>query len=185
MQLLTTPPVTALLESIERVLREGIPQIPALTPASPWASGDPCPAGHPIFPAGLHIYNYMQVGEIDTPCCEVLSDEKALEQTSDDRIWKVPVEVDLLWDRDIWDGPDGEQLQAVVKMILTNAITLPSGAVQTAQARLSTAALHVWGTRDADNFLNLSCDKLTAVEGHPFMSIGFTVICSGIYQPAS
>lgn len=184
MKLLTTPPSTLLLASIERVLREGIPQIPALTPATPWAHGEPCPAGHPFFPEGLCIYDYMQCGEIRTPSCELLCDEKATEHAErDDRIWKVPVELDLMWDRDIWDSDEGEQLQAVLKMALTNSITLPDTTVQTAQARLSTSALHVWGTRDADNFLNQSFDKLTANEGHPFMSFSFEVLCSGIYVP--
>jgi hypothetical protein len=184
LNLLTTPPVAALLDSIERVLREGIPEIAALTPGTAWATGTPCPDDHPFFPEGLRIYNYMQTDKIVTPSCELLSDEKATEAVDrDDRIWKIPVEVDLFWDRDIWDGPDGEQLQAVLKMILTNAITLPDDSVQTAQARLSTAALHVWGDRDADNFTGQDFDKLTANEGHPFMAFNFTVTCSGIYVP--
>lgn len=185
MNLLTTPPCTLLIASIARVLREGIPQIPALTPANAWAEGEACPAGHPFFPAGLHIYDYMQVGESDgTSSCEILFDDKAVESTArEDRIWKIPVEINLMWDRDIWDSEEGEQLQAVLKMILTNSITLPDTTVQTAQARLSTADLHIWGDRDADNFLNQSFDKLTANEGHPFMAYSFTVIASGIYQP--
>lgn len=185
MKLLTTPPSTLLLASIERVLREGITQIPALTPAVAWATGQPCPAGHPFFPEGLRIYDYMQCGEISTPSCELLCDEKATEAVDrEDRIWKVPVEIDLMWDRDIWEAPEGEQLQAVIKMILTNAITLPDTSIQTAQARLSTAGLHVWGARDADNFTSQSFDKLTANEGHPFMSFSFSVICSGIWSPS-
>lgn len=184
MKLLTTPPTTLLLASISRVLRDGIPEIEALTPATAWEAGDACPAGHPFFPAGLHLYDYMQTEEITTPSCEVLCDDKAVEKSErDDRIWNIPVELDLMWSRDIWDSEEGEQLQAVLKMVLTNAITLPDETVQTAQARLSTSALHVWGTRDADNFANQSFDKLTSNEGYAFMSFSFTVTCSGIYVP--
>jgi hypothetical protein len=170
MKLLTQPPISALLASIARVLREGIPEIPALTPGTAWAAGDPCPDDHPFFPEGLRLYDYMQTDTIVMPSCEILCDEKAVAHVAnDDRIWKVPVEVDLLWDRDIWDSDDGEQLQAVVKMILTNAVTLPDETTQTAQARLSTAALHVWGQRDGDNFTPQDFDKLTNMEGHPFI----------------
>jgi hypothetical protein len=184
MKLLTTPPTKALLESIARVLREGIPQIPALTPAQPWAAGQRCPAGHPFFPPGLTLVDYMQTGRVRTPSCEILCDEQAVTKAeNDDRIWKVPVEIDLLWDRDIWDAPEGAELQAVVKMILTNAVTLPDSSVQTAQARLSTGALHVWGSRDADNFTGQDFAKLTALEGHPLMSFSFTVTCSGVAEP--
>lgn len=185
MNLLTTPPINLLFSSIGRVLREGIPQIPALTPAAAWAAGQPCPAGHPIFPAGTRLYDYTMAEEVEgSVVVEVLCDENATQALDrEDRVWKLAVEVNVFWDRDIWDGPEGEQVQALLKMILTNAITLPGGAVQTAQARLSTAALHVWGARDADNFGGQTFDKLTAMEGHPFLSFGFTVTCSGIYQP--
>ncbi len=184
MNLLTTPPIKALLESIARVLREGIPQILALNPTQQWAAGQPCPEGHPFFPKGLTLVDYMQTGKVHTPSCEILCDEQAVAKAeNDDRLWKVPVEIDLIWDRDIWEAPEGEQLQAVVKMILTNAITLPDTSVQTAQARLSAAGLHVWGSRDGDNFLAQDFAKLTALEGHPLMSFSFTVICSGIRQP--
>jgi hypothetical protein len=184
MNLLTTPPVKPLLESIARVLREGIPQIPALTPAQAWPAGQRCPVGHPFFPKGLTLVDYMQVGRVHTPSCEILCDEQAVTKAeNDDRIWRVPVEIDLLWDRDIWDGPEGEQLQAILKMILTNAVTLPDASVQTAQARLSTASLHLWGTRDGDNFTAQDFAKMTAIEGHPFLSFSFTVTCSGIHVP--
>ena len=184
MNLLTTPPTKVLLESIARVLRDGIPQVPALTPAQAWAAGQPCPVGHPFFPNGLTLVDYMQVGKVHTPSCEILCDEQAATKAeNDDRIWKVPVEIDLIWDRDIWEAPEGEQLQAVVKMILTNAVTLPDDTVQTAQARLSTSGLHLWGSRDGDNFTGQDFAILTALEGHPLMSFSFTVICSGIRQP--
>lgn len=184
MNLLTTPPINPLIESIARVLREGIPQIPALTPANPWTPGQRCPAGHPFFPQGLTLVDFMQVGKVHTPSCEILCDEQSVTKSeNDDRIWKVPVEIDLIWDRDIWEAPEGVQLQAVVKMILTNAVALPDNSVQTAQARLSTSALHVWGSRDGDNFTGQDFAKLTALEGHPLMSFSFTVACSGIYQP--
>lgn len=184
MHLLPIPPVTPLLESLARVLREGIPQIPALTPAMPWLPVERCPAGHPFFPQGLTLVDFMQAGKVLTPACEILCDEQAVTMTENDgRLWKVPVEIDLLWDRDIWNAPEGEQLQAILKMLLTNAITLPDNTVQTAQARLSTAGLHVWGSRDADNFTGQDFAKLTALEGHPLLSFRFTVICSGIRQP--
>jgi hypothetical protein len=185
MKLLTTPPSGLLLASIERVLRAGIPQIPALTPATPWAHGEACPAGHPFFPAGARIYDYMVIDEKDCEvCCELLCDDQAVPLSgNDDRLWKVSVELNVMWDRDIWDSEEGEQLQAVLKMVLTNAITLPDGSVQTAQDRLSTPELHVAGTRDADNFLNQRFDKLSANVGHPFLSFSMDVICAGIYVP--
>lgn len=185
MKLLTTPPTAALLASIERVLREGIPQIPALTPASAWATGQPCPAGHPLFPSGTRIYDYLRDEEVEGEIfVELLTDEAAAASTrGDDRIWKIPVEINLWWDRDIWDGPEGEELQASLKMLLTSALTLPDATVQSAQARLSTAGLHLWGTRDSENFTDLRFDKLSVKEGHPFLSINFVVKCSGIYQP--
>lgn len=100
----------------------------------------------------------------------------------EDRMWKIPVEINIFWDRDIWDGVEGQQLQAVLKMLLTNAITLPDGSVQSAQARLSTSALYVWGTRDSENFTGQKFDKLGVNEGHPFLSFGCTILCSGNYQ---
>lgn len=180
MKLLTTAPVSALLASIERVLREGIPQIAGLSPGTAWASGAACPNDHPFFPEGLRIYQYLQAEQIVTPCCEILCDEKAVAAADrEDRMWRIPVEVNLLWDRDIWDGEEGEHILGCVKMILTNAVSLPDASVQTAQARLSTTLLHVWGARDADNFLDQDTDVLRAEEGHPLLSFSFTVVCSG------
>jgi hypothetical protein len=184
MKFLPSPPFKLLIDSVTRVLRAGVPEIPVWTPANAWSAGQPCPAGHPIFPAGFRIYDYLTDTGVDAPLAEVLCDDEAVPTlTYGQLLWKISLEITLLWDTDIWESEAGINLQAALKMLLTNAMILPGGAVQTAQQRLSTSTLHIAGSRDADNFLNQQFTKLTEVFKHPSVSFNMDVICAGIYVP--
>lgn len=181
--LIPQDPSTLLLEQISAVIRLGVADCTTITAPDnvPWTDPDTaCPAGHYMVPAGYHLYVDREPEEIRTPALILTIPEQGKERSPGlDGFWLLTVEIHALCDRD-QDVAAMEALMDRLIIVLTGPLTLDTAAISPPQARLSTAALHVHGTRRGDNFESPAAGKLDAMSGHPHRILTFSVICSAI-----
>lgn len=178
---LTTPPDDPLLASLEALIRRGIPE---LTGGVEW-TGDPCPAGHWLLPAGAHLYRWDTTAKVTSPGVILSFWKDAAPRTPhDDRYWLLYPMVELLWPRDLTTLAT-QQLRTMLQSVLTADMGDPVPALQQrALDRLSldpavlTPGLRVLALRD------VLTEKLRDENGHPVFTLSFQILASGI-QPAA
>jgi hypothetical protein len=176
------PPEDRVLAAVDRVLRTGIASIPASAPPNAWAAGQPCPAGHAVFPAGLRIYLADSDEDMQTPAIVIFLDgdpQRAAPRA--EVLWNVEIAVDLMWPLDQWDTATEHAVTGFVKNLLTNDIQLPGGAgISRACDRLSDSTITFVGSIEENNFPETSVHRLQDNAGHPLLSIRFRAIVAGI-----
>jgi hypothetical protein len=176
------PPEDRVLLAVDRVLRTGIAAIPASAPPTAWAHGQPCPAGHAVFPAGLRIYLADSDEDMQTPAIVIFLDgdpQRAAPRS--EVLWNVEIAIDLLWPLDQWDTATEHAVTGFVKNLLTNDIQLPGGAgISRACDRLSDSTITFVGSLEENNFPETSVQRLQDNAGHPLLSIRFRAIVAGI-----
>lgn len=168
------------MAALESLIRAGLP--PALS-GTAW-TGDSCPAGHWLMPAGTRVYRYDIPAKIHTPCAIFYLDKPSQPYDGKcqggDEIWWLFAAVDLLWDRDL-TTVETQQLRTTLKNVCTAPLggTVPAPQ-QDPRARLSTAAaagvpgLQVMAIKD------IICDAQKTNTGHTELNLTFTVLATGV-----
>lgn len=181
--LIPQDPSTLLLQQIATIIREGVDDCDTITaPANvPWTDLDATsPAEHYLLPAGYSLYVDREPDTVDTPALILTIPEQGKEKaTGLDGMWLLTVEIHGIADRD----QDVALLDAIMDrliIVLTSPLTLNDATISPPQARLTTTALHVHGSRRADNFDSPAAGKLDSLTGHPRRILAFAVTCSAI-----
>lgn len=172
-----TAPIDALLDRMEAILRSGDALIHDPLPPA-WAAGDPCPAGHYCLPEGATLYRYEAPDEVESEQgtvivigCDTDMTQRHLE---DDRYWLVGLTVKIIQARDVEvTGNAASLLEDLFTLFTVDAAT------QTATARLSSAAVHVYYLQEKD------VKPDTIVSGRNGHEFTFTAFCSGITPPVT
>lgn len=179
--LLPFDPCAALLQSAAILIREGIADCDLITDPDnvAWTEGEASPDEHFLVPeAGWHLYVDRDPEEVDTPCIALTCPEEAKEKSAGmNGIWNVMLQVEILIDRD-QDIPAMERVVDRLQILLTSPVVMNDTTVQLAQERLSTASLHVHGSRRDENFEGTATGKLDSQEGHPHRLLAIGITCS-------
>lgn len=175
-------PTDLLLTAIATLLRDGPANCAAINPDPPaWAAGDPCPAGHYLFPAGTHLYpSDTRDTAVHTPMAVHIGVVEDLKEKSEevDGFWNLPLEIKLAIAPDAPVTTLRETIHAIQR-ILFRPIILDDTTVQQPQTRLNTDTLYLSGTRWQENFTGLSITDLTDGESnHPTQSILVSITCA-------
>lgn len=181
-KLLPFDPATLLLESMARVIREGIANCDTITAPDnvAWTEGQTSPEEHYLAPAGYSLYVDREPEEVATPAIILTIPEDAKEKSASlDGLWSLAPQVQVIVDRDS-DIDALESLLQRLQLVLTSPVILNDTTVQLAQARLSTATLKLFGLRRDENFEATATGKMTSMEGHPQRLLAFSVTCSRI-----
>jgi hypothetical protein len=179
--LLPYDPVSVLAARMESVLVSGIPGVASITPSGQPAWADvtgPCPAGHYLFPAGWRIYTDREPeAKVQAPCVLIaFPDDGKQRHEVLSGFWQVMVHCRLLVRRAA-DMAEAETVLRRMLLVLTEPVTLDAGGQQTAQARLSSAALHVHGSTRQDNFPETVAGSIKETEDLPEREFVTNVIC--------
>ena len=181
MKLIPFDPATLLMESAARVIREGIANCSSVTAPGnvSWTAGQASPAEHYLVPeAGWQLYTDREPEEVATPYIILTVPEDAKEKSpSLDGLWSLTLQCQVLVDRD-YSIPALEAVLKRLQLVLTCPVTLDNSTRQLAQARFSTSALHVHGSRRDENFEGIGTGKIINESGHPERMLAFSVTCS-------
>lgn len=179
-QRLPLDPTELLLDALAGIIRAGVPGCSSITGPThvPWVAGQTSPAGHYLVPAaGWHLFLDREPVKVTTPALILTAPVEGKEKLEYlDSLWALSILVRGLVPRDS-DVPALEAVIARLQIVLTETLTLDDTTRQTAQARLSSPALHLEGLRRADNFLQTATGKIESFEGHPEARLAFTAVC--------
>lgn len=185
LSLIPQDPSPLLLAQIATRIRLGVANCSTITAPDnvPWTDPDTAsPAEHYMVPAGYHLYVDRDPEEMQTPAIVLTIPEQGKEKFPTlDGFWLLTVEINAYADRD-HDVTALDTLMDRLLILLTSPLILDDDTISSPQSRLSTTALHVHGTRRADNFDSPAAGKLDSVSGHPHRILTFAVTCSAIAE---
>ena len=167
-----TDPAEDLLDTVEVILRRGLPQYGITSPD--WAEGDPCPADHWFLPEGTQFYRY-DVPDMADPGPKVimgLADKTQRRYPHDARYWDVPFVVEIMWPEDLPAGV-WRTLKRRLEALFSNGIRDENGDTVSSLTILSLGGINALHIKDVE------CDKLVITESRPSLILRASVFCSG------
>jgi hypothetical protein len=171
----TAEPETALLDVMEKFLREGHPVLHN-PPPPPWPAGTACPAGHFSIPAGVWLYRNDVPKEAATPYLLLGINGDCVRHVPDhDTYWNIEVVLHLVENRDRFLTDDPPRVMRELQSDFLADARMETDPPQDfpAPARLSGEGINVF------YFYDVRMQQSKLFNGHPAHSLVFKVRCGG------